>query len=160
MKRLIILRHGEAVHPGSCPDHQRQLTEYGHSQTLALGRLFKDKGILPQAAVCSDAQRTRQTYRNILEAADHKVEFEKVTHLLYLAGPDQLAIELCDIPETVETVLAVGHNPGWSDAIAAFSQTMEGLSVGQAVVLTMETGQWIDLASTTQSPWQYIEKLG
>ena len=61
-KTLVLLRHATAGWPGGVDDHDRPLAERGHRQAPGAGEWLLEHGIVPEAAVVSDALRTRQTW--------------------------------------------------------------------------------------------------
>ena len=60
-KTLIVLRHAKAGWPDAADDHARPLAERGHAQAPAAGDWLREHDLVPDAVVCSDALRTRQT---------------------------------------------------------------------------------------------------
>lgn len=70
--------------------------------------------MVPDLAVASNARRAKQTLERALEAFP-----SHITHLIentiYLASVDHLVEVLRQTPDKVTTLLAVGHNPGFSE---------------------------------------------
>ena len=65
----------------------------------------------PDLVLCSTALRTRQTLQGVLSQLDVEpaIEFDEE---LYLSAPDEMLDLVRSVPDTVEAVLLVGHNPG------------------------------------------------
>lgn len=65
----------------------------------------------PDLVLCSTAVRTRQTLEGVLSqlTVEPAVEFRED---LYLADPMDMLRLISSLPDTVESVLLVGHNPG------------------------------------------------
>ena len=109
-RRIIVLRHAKADWP-SVPDHERPLADRGRKDAPAAGRWLAGTGIIPDLALCSTAERTRETWK--LFAHELPVRPRTVYEdRLYEAAPGQLLEVLQEVPEEVGTVLLVGHNPG------------------------------------------------
>ena len=78
------------------------------------------EGYLPDLVLCSTATRTRQTLDAVLSAmeAEPAIEFQEE---LYLADPGEMLDHIRSVPDTVEAVLLVGHNPGTGMLAAALA---------------------------------------
>jgi len=77
---------------------------------------------------------------------------------LYLAGADALRDALTPLPPTTETVLVLGHNPGWERAVETFSGQVLAMKTGDLVVLVATKGEWADLMSRS-GMWAYLETI-
>ena len=108
MKTLYLLRHCEAV-KGS-PDSGRNLSPKGRADALELGRKMAKQNYAPALALCSPAQRTRQTLEQVwkncaIGAAQYPNNF-------YNADTGILFPEIQSLPQALGSVLIVAHNPG------------------------------------------------
>ncbi|MBC3844396.1 histidine phosphatase family protein [Streptacidiphilus sp. 4-A2] len=109
-RRIIVLRHAKADWP-AVPDFERPLADRGRREAPAAGRWFAGLGLMPDLALCSSAERTRETWKlfaHELPTRPRTVYEDR----LYEAAPGQLIEVLQELPEEVGTVLLVGHNPG------------------------------------------------
>jgi len=123
VKRLCILRHAKAdpAAPGdnsSAADHARPLAPRGRADAAALGA----SGALappPQLVLVSSSKRTRETLACLggLDAVETQVRDD-----LYHAAPNDLRVVLAALPETVGSVLLIGHNPGLHDLCLALGE--------------------------------------
>lgn len=119
-RTLILLRHAKAETPGETPDFDRQLTTRGHNDADAAGSWLGAHKLRPDLVICSPATRTRQTWHGVavaLATADPaggapEVHYERG---LYEGGRTELVDLLRAVPDTVHTVLVIGHNPTVSD---------------------------------------------
>ncbi len=121
MKTIYMLRHAKSSwDDSSLPDHDRPLNERGRAAAPLVGAHMKRAGYLPDLVLCSTATRTRQTLEAALAEAEAQpvIEFEEE---LYLAGPGEMLDLVRSVPDTVESVLLVGHNPGTGMLAAALS---------------------------------------
>lgn len=109
-RRIIVLRHAKADWP-SVPDHERPLADRGRKDAPEAGRWLAGTGIIPDLALCSTAERTRETWKlfaHELPTRPRTVYDDR----LYEAAPGQLIEVLQEVPEEVDTVILIGHNPG------------------------------------------------
>ncbi|GAB3085019.1 histidine phosphatase family protein [Nocardioides zeae] len=110
VRRLVVLRHGTAV-GAAASDHERDLTEQGRAEAAGVGRWLRAEGHLPDAALVSDARRTRRTWEEVAAAGDLLDVPVEHAPALYSAGPES-ALDLVRATDTgVGTLLVVGHNP-------------------------------------------------
>lgn len=108
MRTLLVLRHAqtEATRPGH-RDRERRLTPDGRAQAEALGEHLRGAGTAVDLALCSSAIRAQQT----LAALGLGCPTE-VTDAIYNAGAEEVLQRVRDVPDTVTSLLVVGHAPG------------------------------------------------
>lgn len=112
MKTIFLLRHAKSSWDDrSLPDHDRPLNERGRAAAPRVGAHMREADHLPDLVLCSTAKRTRQTLDAVLSELDIEpaIEFHET---LYLAAPSEIVELIRSVPDTVEGVLLVGHNPG------------------------------------------------
>jgi phosphohistidine phosphatase len=91
-------------------DHDRPLAGRGRRAAGAIADHLRTGGIEPDLVLCSTARRARETLDAIAPALpEAAVEFERE---LYGAGEQELLERLRRLPDTVASVLVIGHNPG------------------------------------------------
>jgi phosphohistidine phosphatase len=147
--RLILMRHGEAATSGPAGDHSRPLTTHGMWEAGNVGRQLSHLGWVPQWAATSNAARAIQTWEQVshsLPATPHAADGE-----LYLAGLETIAGVALLLPDGVDTLLIVGHNPGLQDAASSLSGMSVGLRTAHAALLASPARRW---ASAFDAPWQ------
>jgi phosphohistidine phosphatase len=114
MKRLYLLRHAKSSWKDtSLPDHDRPLAGRGRRAAKAIARHLREHGIEPELVLCSSARRARETLERIepaLATPTVRVEVD-----LYAASAPALLERLQAVPDTVESVMLIGHNPGLQD---------------------------------------------
>jgi phosphohistidine phosphatase len=117
-RRLLLLRHLKSSwdDPG-LSDHERPLAPRGRKAGKALRRYLSAGDVSPQVVLCSSAVRTVQTWDAIKPAFTREPEVV-VSDDLYLADPSDILHRLNELPETVEAVLVIGHNPAMEQLAA------------------------------------------
>ena len=149
MRRLFLLRHAKSSwdEPGLA-DRERPLASRGRKATKLIAAYLRDEGISPQLVLCSSSVRTRETLRGLrLDEADVRIEDD-----LYGASADELLAVVRHLPDEVDSVMLVGHNPGIEDLTIRLSGQGEELArVRQkfptAALATLELdGSWRELA--------------
>ena len=94
MKTLLILRHGKAVSKDpSLSDHDRPLDKLGENDALHMGKLIKDKDIIPSLIISSTAQsKSKTTAELVAKRCSYQGDII-LNQSLYKAKPkDYLAI--------------------------------------------------------------------
>jgi phosphohistidine phosphatase len=114
MHQLLLLRHAKSSWDDTkLGDRDRPLTERGRRAAAAMRQAMHDLGLAPDMVLVSPARRTLQTL-DLLEPWDDTPLLEHL-EALYLASPAQMLGILREVPETVRSVLLIGHNPGMHD---------------------------------------------
>jgi phosphohistidine phosphatase len=125
---------------------------------------MRDAGYLPDLVLCSTATRTRQT----LDAVLSELEVEPAVEFLedlYLAGPSEMLDLVASVPDTVEAVLLVGHNPGTGILAAALSGegSPESVHLMRAkfptaglAIIELNVDRWKDVVSGCGSLKEFV----
>ena len=115
MRRLILMRHAEAVVETGTGDHARPLTHHGQSEAFRAGEALAEVGC-PEFALVSDSRRTRQTF-DIVQDRLGGVVPHRLSRDLYGASPRDILEATRVAPSTVRRLLIIGHNPGIGDLV-------------------------------------------
>jgi phosphohistidine phosphatase len=115
MKQLLLLRHAKSSWgDASLADFDRPLAPRGREAAPRMGREIARRGWLPDLALISPAARTRETWA--LVAAEFPARpKDSFPDGLYAAPAETLLAEIRQTPESVGTLLVIGHNPGLED---------------------------------------------
>ena len=153
MRRLVVMRHAKAV--ATAPsDHERGLAARGRADAQQVGEWLRERGIEPDAALVSDALRTRETWEQVTGAAGWDLEAD-FSAALYAAGPDSAFDLVRETDAGVQTLVVVGHNPtmayiaeliddGEGDVEATTGLVTRGFPTSALAVFTVEA-DWTDL---------------
>ncbi|NGO09126.1 histidine phosphatase family protein [Streptomyces sp. HC44] len=125
-RRIVLFRHAKADWP-QVPDRERPLAERGRKDAAVAGLKLADTGIHFDLALCSTATRTRETWKLAVQEFPQrpKTVYEE---RLYEASPGELIAVLNEIPDDVQNVLLIGHNPG----VQGLADILAGQSEGDA----------------------------
>lgn len=110
MPDLLLLRHAKSAWPAGVPDRLRPLGNRGRRDAPVAGHLLNQMSAIDLALV-SPAMRTQQTWE-LASAQLRKVPEVRFDERIYEADLGDLISLLLDIPDSADTVLLVGHNPG------------------------------------------------
>jgi len=146
------MRHAKSDwHSAAQADFDRPLNPRGSKDALRMGQWLNDRGLKPERLLASPAQRARQTVLAVADTLGVKesdIVFDKE---LYLADRATLLNILRTIPDTMDSVLLVAHNPGL-DELAGWLATEppplseSGKLMTTAAIAMFELpGNWINL---------------
>lgn len=143
MRRLILMRHGEAEPEGSGGDRERSLTQLGSGAAVRCAQELRARGFSPDLILCSDARRATQTLDAVTRGGNFTGIATKTLKFLYLASAETLILRCCEVDSSIESLMAIGHNPGWSEAATQLSGTPLSLGTAQAALLEHAGDDWV-----------------
>ncbi|MBN3518859.1 histidine phosphatase family protein [Algoriphagus lutimaris] len=149
MKRLFLLRHGEAGFSEGT-DFQRQLTTKGKEKLNQLGKELQSRSLSIDFMFCSTAERTMQTAGIIQRYVAIKEEiFLKDIYESNLGGLIHI-LEGC--PSHAESCLIIGHNPILSLLVSHVSgENYINMQPGMLACLDLEISDWSMVGVNTGS---------
>ena len=126
MRTLFLLRHAKSSWSDpTLADQERPLSARGRRDAKRIARHLAQLAIEPDLVLCSPAQRTRETLDLVRPALDASTSMIFEVEL-YGASADTLLDQLRGVPDGVESVLLIGHNPGVQDlALCLASEGVE-----------------------------------
>lgn len=154
MRTLVVMRHAKAEQEGPS-DFERPLADRGHGDAADAGAWLARRGVRPDHALVSAAQRTRETWQHLARGAGWDLEPE-LDRGLYAAELDGALDLVRLLDDAVTTAVVVGHNPtmhslatvlddGEGDPAATQELTVSTFPTSATVVLSVD-GSWRDLA--------------
>lgn len=146
MKRLLILRHAKSSWTdASLGDWQRPLNDRGLRDAPRVGELLRERSLIPDLIITSDAVRARATAQAVASSAGYTRGLV-VEPSLYHAKPDDVIAVLNSVPDqAAHSVMIVGHNPGLEDLIEQLTGEHHGLPTAALVQLALPIDTWTEL---------------
>lgn len=139
-RTLILLRHAKSDWSGDQADIDRPLNARGLRQAPDAG-LWLAHGIDSiDLAVVSPANRARSTW----ELASAELENKPPTRVddrVYAAPAGQLLGVVRTLPDDVDTVVLVGHNPGIEELVSLLTGESAAMPTSAIAVIGLE-GSW------------------
>ena len=152
MKRLYLLRHAKSSWDDpTLADHDRPLAPRGRRAAKVMAEHLGRKGISPELVLCSPSRRTRQTLKRLAPALGKGADVQ-INPALYAAPEADLLEVLHEVPDEVESVMLIGHNPGIQDLALSIAGAGSGIprlrsKFPTAALATLELdGSWRELA--------------
>jgi phosphohistidine phosphatase len=151
MKTLLIMRHAKSSwKEKNLKDRKRTLSKRGKRNAPQMGELIKEKELLPQIILSSDAVRARQTVELLTEASGFTGEV-KYDDDLYMAEADEYLDTLRKVSDDFERVMIVGHNPGLESLLPLLTGRVESLPTAAIAHLTLPIDHWKELSKKTKA---------
>jgi phosphohistidine phosphatase len=150
MKTLLLLRHAKSSWKDpELDDHDRPLNKRGKSEAPRMGLLLKDEQLLPAFILCSSAKRCRKTAEHVIHESGYRGE-TRITGDLYEAGAEQILGILAALPEDLESVLVIGHNPGLEELLEKLTGAYAPLTTAALAKVEVPIDQWQELVPTSR----------
>ncbi|WP_044173300.1 SixA phosphatase family protein [Flectobacillus major] len=148
-KTLFLVRHAKASEAVS-PDIVRPLTSSGMIDSARMGKHLSAKLQGIDLIITSNAERTQMTTRVFCEQLGLPESIVKVEASLYESSPKYYLDAVNTLPETVSTVMLVGHNP----SISYFAEYLTHEDIGTmptcgVVGMTFENLTWAEVSKRT-----------
>jgi phosphohistidine phosphatase len=151
MQTLYLLRHAKSSWDDpALADRDRPLAPRGRRDAKRIAEHLRRLGRSPELVLCSPAVRTRETLELIGPALDASTVV--LEEDLYAASCDGLLARTREVPDTVASVMLIGHNPGLQGLAVALASAGEELG---RLGTKFPTAALATLAVAT--PWSRLE---
>lgn len=149
MKTVILVRHGKASHDDlSVSDLQRPITGEGRKRTMKIAKYLSARETHVDKIITSHALRATETAKILGKELGITEKDFIIEKAIYGAHPDTFYDILFALPDDVDRVMIVGHNPGIGIFAFRFLKTqVESLPTSGVVALRFITDDWCEVAS-------------
>jgi phosphohistidine phosphatase len=149
MKTLLLMRHAKSSWKETdLPDQERPLNKRGRNDAPLMGHLLVDRELVPERILSSSAVRARQTAEAVIETSGFKGPVDTLDQL-YLAEAEDYIAALQKLPDALERVMIIGHNPGLETLLQMLSKRIESLPTAVLAHLVLPIDQWSQLTVET-----------
>src|SRR4051794_35982425 len=164
-KTLYLLRHAKSSwDDANVSDHDRPLSARGARAARRIAGHFRRAHIRPDLVLCSSAVRTQETLGALAPVLDDgpKVHVEAE---LYGASEYELLARARRVPEAVNAVLIIGHNPGIEDLATYLddgtnpdvsARFREKFPSGGLVTLVCRSDRWRELTGGSSRAASFV----
>ena len=143
MKTFLIMRHAKSDYPPHISnDFDRPLNKRGAKDVPRMARVLRASAPVPELILSSPAQRARQTAEG-MELSGNILFDER----LYLAAPATLIDVVAGLPDSGESALIVGHNPGLEEWILQLCGCHLRLPTAGLAALCLDMSRWVEIHS-------------
>ncbi|MDZ4839314.1 MAG: histidine phosphatase family protein [Bacteroidota bacterium] len=147
MKHLFLIRHAKASKDYlELTDFERPLTVKGRQDAEMMGKFLKSIPIYPDLIVSSTANRAITTARIFARELAYPLLNIRIKEKIYEAWVDDLINILQEIEPVYNTVLMVGHNPGFQMLAESFGEFEAGhLNTSGIIQLSCMIENWSEI---------------
>jgi phosphohistidine phosphatase len=152
MRRLTLLRHGQAEPGDTCPeDFERALTRRGTLQAEEMAARLVRRHLIPDLILVSPAERAWATASIVAAACELESSKVQCARELYLATPETIWKLLTQRDPPAAHVLICGHNPGLSEVASHLGPKLQARELPTAglVSATWHNATWTSLQPET-----------
>ena len=139
-RTLFLLRHAKSDWSGGEPDVARPLSKRGRRQAPEAGRWLAANAGGIGLAVVSPAERARSTWGLAAEQLGARPR-TRIDDRVYAAGGRELLEVVRGLPDDLDTVVLVGHNPGLEDLVSLLTGEWVPMPTSALAVVAV-TGSW------------------
>ncbi len=148
-KTLLILRHAKSSWKNEkLKDFDRPLKHRGEEAANLIGKVLVMAELVPQVILSSPAQRAKQTTELVVAETKFKGEL-KYVDAFYMGEPENYILALKELPDAIERVMVVGHNPGLEALLQMLDGKVSSLTTGALAYLSLDIKHWSDLTNGT-----------
>ena len=116
MKTLYLVRHAKSSwkYP-QLTDFDRPLNKRGQRDAPEMGRRLKDREVVPDLLLASPANRALTTCHEIARKIGYPQQDIQTNENIYHAGTGTLLRIVQKVPDSYQSLMLFGHNPGFTD---------------------------------------------
>lgn len=153
MKTLYLVRHAKSSwdYP-ELSDEERPLLEKGKKRTKKMIDYLLTTNARMDLIVSSHAVRARKTAEIFAHAFQYPVNQIKIDHLIYKGGERQLDNQFFDVPQEINHLWIIGHNPTITNFANRFlDDKIDYLQTSGVVSIQFDTDNWENIDNTIRS---------
>ena len=148
MKTLLFMRHAKSDWgKPEVSDHDRPLNERGKRVAPAMGAYLAVHGLVPQMVIVSTARRAQETLEMMMPLWPVRPEVFS-ERPLYMATSRAFFQSIAIVPQHIERVLVVGHNPGMTALAAMFDRSATHFPTAAILRVQSKLDDWMKIAES------------
>ena len=149
MKTVYVVRHGKSSWENpNLPDHFRKLLPLGEDRTRKVAKHLKLKFINPELIITSSAIRALETAKIVAAELHYPQDQININATFYKAGREEILETLFDLPNEIEKVMIVGHNPTFTILVNSFLEPenqIGNLPTSAVAAIRFKADHWEDI---------------
>ena len=150
MKKILIMRHAKSSwKDAEIADHERPLKKRGLKDAAYIGKVLKNKKLIPDKIISSNAVRAADTAAIVADKCGYKKEID-YTNKLYMAESGAILELIHGQPDSIKILMVIGHNPGMEALVQVLSRKVESLSTASVAYFQADIKSWKDLKQGTK----------
>ncbi len=156
MKTLLLLRHAKSSwKQQGINDHDRPLNKRGKKEAPKVGKYLLSNDLMPDLILSSTARRALDTAQAVIDESGYAGKLEQRPDL-YLSDTSCYLDALQGLPDSVNRVLVVGHNPDVEELLAVLTDVKEHMTTSALAVINLPISNWEELNEATDGRLQNL----
>ena len=147
MKKLALIRHAKATHETGYADFERPLTQKGILDAAIMAGRLKEQDLVPRVLISSPALRTISTANIFSEHLSLATATEEKK--IYDASEEELIDVVMGLPDEIEFIGLVGHNPGMGQLLYYLSGAGHEMPTCAVAVIEFSLESWGDVTANS-----------
>ncbi|ASM36991.1 SixA phosphatase family protein [Campylobacter sputorum] len=123
MKKVYFIRHAKSFNNYDCKDIDRSINQKGEKHIKFMANLLRDKGIMPDIIISSNAKRAFQTAKIISDVVGFQSQIVQKKELYDSSLSDFLKV-FHEIDDKFKSVFIIAHNPCISEICELLSNSV------------------------------------
>jgi phosphohistidine phosphatase len=146
MRILYLLRHAKSSwKDDTLSDFDRPLKGRGRRAAEQMGQVLAEEKLKSPLVISSPAVRARETTELVLESAGFKLQ-PRFDERIYEADVRTLLEVARSIPDSSDTAILVGHNPGFENLLSYFTGDNRHMSTCALARIEFDVRRWSEVA--------------
>lgn len=153
-RSILLMRHAKSSwnHEG-LSDHDRPLNKRGRKAAPYMGRLMKERGLVPDVIYSSTARRAQETTEAFVKASGFAGQVI-TTPRLYHAEPKAYIDVFSEVRPGTSCAMFVAHNPGIADLIEALTGWPQEMCTAGIVHVSVPAEEIAGIETTTRGVFE------
>ena len=150
-KTLIIMRHAKSSWDSlGLADYDRPLNKRGLRDASRMAQWLSESELIPAQVIASAACRPNQTASIVTNELALETEIFE-TRDLYLSDYEAYLEQVSYLPNDVETVLVIGHNPTMESLVYLLSGESVSMPTAAIAVIQLPIDTWSDQVTSASA---------
>lgn len=165
MKQILLMRHAKSSWDNSnLKDFDRPLAKRGLKDAPMMGKFIREAGYKPALVISSPAKRAKETTNLSMEAAQVDKTLIQWNDDFYFGSAGDYLAALQSVPDEVERVLLVGHNPLMELTAGLLTtgktDTIAKMPTAALICFESHVSRWDSISpGSCQIKWMMIPKI-
>lgn len=161
MKRLILLRHGKSSWQNEVSDENRPLQKRAYDDANLVAEAFQKELNYNFTIWSSKATRAKTTAQLIVDKLKTNIDDFKIKDDFYTFDANQLLSLIFTLPDHVDNMMLVGHNPAYTQIINYFCEdaAIANLPTTGLAEMQFQSDSWKDIKNAQLNLFLFPKNL-
>ncbi len=162
MKTVYIVRHAKSAWDRpEIPDHFRKLTPGGEEDIRKVAKHLRIKFVNPELIITSSATRALETARIVASELHYPQDQININSAFYRAEREEIVEMVGELPDEIDSVMLIGHNPTFTDIFNAFAEAenkISNLPTASVAAFRFKIDHWEEISDSNHHHLEFLIK--